>query len=406
MRRLLSTRLEPASSIIRSTGCRVSISSRLRPNLRAQQYASFRPNPPSEDEQSQQERAAELIALRRRAAQAKREARYYNLPISWKPLFVGLGMCVAAFLAAEAIDGRADARAFEVLQKSGWRSGTIQNAKKIIAANTVSPLTLIDHSLGTDTVRWWATRSDGEHATLIIIATNAVVFLAWGLASRVPALSYRMGRSFMHFPGVTSSYTLLTSVFSHQSVGHFAFNMIGLYSFGPTCFDYLTVRRTTQYPNVHESTSQQKRSMNLNSTFHSIAFFVSCGICANLIPQYIRLLSARSRTLMLSKMAPALRPMPSLGASGAIYSCLVVNAIYNPNEQIMLIFLPFIPFNIGYGVTGMIALDAVGVLRGWHGFDHLCHLSGAALGAGAYLYGPAVWYKAQSLLRGGKITPR
>lgn len=216
MRRLLSTRLEPASSIIRSTGCRVSISSRLRPILRAQQYASFRPNPPSEDEQSQQERAAELIALRRRAAQAKREARYYNLPISWKPLFVGLGMCVAAFLAAEAIDGRADARAFEVLQKSGWRSGTIQNAKKIIAANTVSPLTLIDHSLGTDTVRWWATRSDGEHATLIIIATNAVVFLAWGLASRVPALSYRMGRSFMHFPGVTPSYTLLTSVFSHQ----------------------------------------------------------------------------------------------------------------------------------------------------------------------------------------------
>lgn len=146
--------------------------------------------------------------------------------------------------------------------------------------------------------------------------------------------------------------------------------------------------------------------MNLNSTFHSIAFFVSCGICANLIPHYIKLLSLRSRILMLSKAAPALLPMPGLGASGAVYSCLVVEAIHDPSHQIAIIFLPFIPFSIVYGVTGMIALDIIGVLRGWRGFGHLCHLSGAALGAGAYQYGPAVWYKAQSLLRGGKVSSR
>lgn len=180
--------------------------------------------------------------------------------------------------------------------------------------------------------------------------------------------------------------------------------MVGLYSFGPAFFNYLTVRRMTQYPNLDESVPGEKITMNLNSTFHSIAFFISCGVCANLIPHYIRLLSIRSRTLMLAKAGPALLPMSSQGASGAVYSCLVVDAIANPDSQIALIFFPFIPISIGYGITGMLALDTIGVLRGWHTFDHLCHLSGAAIGVGAYHYGPAVWYKAQSLLRGGKVT--
>lgn len=146
--------------------------------------------------------------------------------------------------------------------------------------------------------------------------------------------------------------------------------------------------------------------MNMNSTFHSIAFFISCGICANLIPHYIRLLSIRSRLLMLSTASSALIPLPGLGASGALYSCIVVEAMAHPDQQIALIFLPFVGIPIIYGVSGMITLDTVGVLRGWRSFDHLCHLSGAAIGAGAFHYGPAVWYKAQSWLRGGKISSR
>lgn len=231
---LLSTRLHPAPSILRSTRCRLFIPSRLISH--GQRYASFRPNPQPDDERTVQERAADLIALKRRAAQARQEAnnagsedrqlrefqlsdpdviQYQHPPISWKPLFVGLGMCITAFLAAEAIDGRADAQSFQILVKSGWHSGTLQEAKKAIAARSISPLTLLDQFLGTDTVRWWATHSDGYHATVIVIATNAAVFLAWTLASRVPALSYRMAKFFVHFPGVTPSYTLLTSVFSH-----------------------------------------------------------------------------------------------------------------------------------------------------------------------------------------------
>lgn len=235
----LSTRLQPTCSIIRPIRCfRPSPSFYIE--CQRQSYASFRAKPPPEDEQSAEQRAAELVALKRRADQAKTGAHgaggnerqlrerylgesgvfepdsHFNRPISLRPLFVGLGICVTAFLVAEAIDGRADARVVEILARTGWSGGTMQDAKDIVAANTVSPLTFLDHFLGTHTDRWWNSRTDGTHATVIIIATNAMVFLAWGLASRVPALSSRMMWSFLHFPAVTPSYTLLTSVFSHK----------------------------------------------------------------------------------------------------------------------------------------------------------------------------------------------
>lgn len=237
-RRFLSTRLHPTCSIIRSTRCRPAISLQL--HFQAQRNASFKPNPPPEDERTAEERAAELTVLKRQANQARNEAHQagsnerqlrelysgdnevfepnspFNRRISLRPLFVGLGICVIAFLAAEAIDGRADAKVVGILARTGWSSGTMQDAKNIVVANTVSPLTLLDHFLGTHTDKWWNSRTDGTHATVIIIATNAMVFLAWNLASRVPALSSRMMWSFLHFPAVTPSYTLLTSVFSHK----------------------------------------------------------------------------------------------------------------------------------------------------------------------------------------------
>jgi rhomboid-like protein len=180
---------------------------------------------------------------------------------------------------------------------------------------------------------------------------------------------------------------------------HFAFNMIGLYSFAPETFDNLKFRRMGGFPNVDDN----KVTMNINSTYHNIAFFMSCGIIANLIPHYISLLSTRSAALMSSSAAGALVPRPGLGASGAVYSCLTFSALAYPDKSIVLIFLPMLPFSIGYGVCGLCLVDAIGVIRGWHQFGHLTHLTGAAAGVGAYFYGPAAWYWGQYALRGGRI---
>lgn len=217
-RRLLPAPSQPALSKIRPARC--------VPGLRclAQRCASFTPNLRPEDERANQRRAVDLSARRRRSIERQfpePESDYEftqraKRPLSLKPLFVGLGICLGAFSAAEAVDGWEDTRSIEILAKRGWSTGSKQEAKEVVAANSISPFTIIDHILGTDTVRWYARHSDGARATIIIIAANSVVFFAWSLASRIPALSSRMSKSFVHWPGVTPSYTLLTSVFSHQ----------------------------------------------------------------------------------------------------------------------------------------------------------------------------------------------
>lgn len=55
---------------------------------------------------------------------------------------------------------------------------------------------------------------------------------------------------------------------------------------------------------------------------------------------------------------------PSLGASGAIYAMVTMSALAFPDAQVMLMFLP-IHMPITVGVGGMVALDVLGIIRGW-----------------------------------------
>ncbi|EGO20784.1 hypothetical protein SERLADRAFT_442128 [Serpula lacrymans var. lacrymans S7.9] len=89
--------------------------------------------------------------------------------------------------------------------------------------------------------------------------------------------------------------------------------------------------------------------------------------------------------------ATAKEILPSLGASGAIYAAVTLSALAFPDASISLIFLPFFAIPIQSGVGAIIALDAIGILRGWKMFDHYAHLSGATFGVLYYLYGPQWW---------------
>lgn len=57
--------------------------------------------------------------------------------------------------------------------------------------------------------------------------------------------------------------------------------------------------------------------------------------------------------------------LPSLGASGAIYAAVTLTALAFPNTEIALMIPPSFPIPIQWGVGGLVALDIIGVLRGW-----------------------------------------
>lgn len=73
--------------------------------------------------------------------------------------------------------------------------------------------------------------------------------------------------------------------------------------------------------------------------------------------------SARPAPTDATAAAPKI--MPSLGASGAIYSTVVMSTLAFPDAEVSLVFPPTPSFPIQYGVGGMVLLDCIGILRGW-----------------------------------------
>lgn len=57
--------------------------------------------------------------------------------------------------------------------------------------------------------------------------------------------------------------------------------------------------------------------------------------------------------------------LPSLGASGAIYATVTLTACAFPDTEIALLIPPTFPIPISWGVSGLVAIDVLGVLRGW-----------------------------------------
>ena len=73
--------------------------------------------------------------------------------------------------------------------------------------------------------------------------------------------------------------------------------------------------------------------------------------------------NARPATADAAAATPTI--LPSLGASGAIYSTVVVSTLAFPDAEVSLVFPPTPSFPIQYGVGGMVLLDCIGILRGW-----------------------------------------
>ncbi|KDQ50761.1 hypothetical protein JAAARDRAFT_185971 [Jaapia argillacea MUCL 33604] len=232
----------------------------------------------------------------------------------------------------------------------------------------------------------------------MLIGINGAVFLAW----QIPNLRRAMARRFLHHPLSGLSYTLLTSTFSHKAFFHFLFNSLALSSFGAAAGHYLAIEQRNGGSGLQESTP----------IWHFLAFYISAGLFSGLTshviaariryPRFLSQLTAvkSNPTQPLSISAPVATKIgsaaddiirPSLGASGAIYSCATLVALGYPDSEISLFIPSSFSVPIQWGMGGLVLMDVVGVLRGWRMFDHWAHLGGAAFGALYFVYGPRFW---------------
>ncbi|OJT07172.1 Presenilins-associated rhomboid-like protein, mitochondrial [Trametes pubescens] len=253
--------------------------------------------------------------------------------------------------------------------------------------------------------------SEGKRMCWAIGAVNCAVFLAW----RVPRWNAFMMRSFTHNPLSGRSYTLLTSTFSHEGFIHLAFNCMALASFGAAAGQQLIL--------LTKKVEQERGVLSEPSPkWHLLALFVSAGLFAGLVshvayarwnyPRMIARLkaatpspsvlrssssaaagaSAASEATIVSAKKAATDGQYSLGSSGAIYAMFAITALGFPDAEITLIIPPWFPINIQTGFAAIVALDVLGVLRGWKMLDHYAHLGGAAFGAFWFAYGAQIWF--------------
>ncbi|KAI0730921.1 hypothetical protein C8Q76DRAFT_342698 [Earliella scabrosa] len=262
--------------------------------------------------------------------------------------------------------------------------------------------------------------TEGKRMCWTIGAVNCVVWLAW----RVPRWGPVMMRSFAHNYMSGRSYTLFTSMFSHESFFHLLFNCMALASFGAAASQQLMIQ-FKKVEQKHGALSEASPKWQL------LALFISAGLFSGLVShigrarwQYPRLIAqlqaaaaptssavragASSTAVALTSTGASAAESAvgtmvktakqthegtwSLGSSGAVYALFALTALGFPDAEITLVIPPWFPINIQTGFFTLLAFDTLGVLRGWRTFDHLAHLGGALFGMFWYKYGAEIWY--------------
>jgi membrane associated rhomboid family serine protease len=184
-----------------------------------------------------------------------------------------------------------------------------------------------------------------------IIAINAGVFMLWRGNPRIQSFMLDHFRSSAHFRHL---HQHITSMFSHITLGHFAFNMFGLWTFGIP----MTLVMTPHY---------------------FLSFYLSAGVCASVMTRAVHMITKTSAY--------------SVGASHALYAVLALYACAFPDHQLNIIFLPMLKFSAADALTGIFLFDLCGLLftvfarRSLFGFDHAAHLMGLTFGIAYFNYG-------------------
>lgn len=149
-------------------------------------------------------------------------------------------------------------------------------------------------------------------------------------------------------------WRLVTFQFLHAGLLHLAFNMIGLYFFGPLVEQYLGKKRYA-------------------------AYYLMCGVCGGLLYLLLNLVGWMGLNL---PGALSVNPAtPLIGASAGVFGVIVACAYIAPNTVVQLL-IPPIPLKMRTFAYGYVALVAANLFffRGANQGGDAAHLGGAMAG--------------------------
>lgn len=176
-------------------------------------------------------------------------------------------------------------------------------------------------------------------------------------------------------------WQMVTHVFMHGDFMHLFFNMFGLWMFGARLEQMWGPKRFLQF-----------------YFFSALgAFLLHFGIVHFQIEQLLGSVSIENLQMVVTEGRDLIRSnrnytdpilgelnanynVPVLGASGAIFGILAAFAMYWPNTELYIMFIPM-PIKAKYAVIGYAAYELFSGISGFQpGVAHFAHLGGALFG--------------------------
>lgn len=197
------------------------------------------------------------------------------------------------------------------------------------------------------------------------------MFILW----RVMPQQYMYRHFTLSAEGISQGrvHTLITSIFSHTSVFHLAFNMLAVRPVMLTCGG-----RCQSY--------SQNHPWQLHS-FAPVAFIGLGGVVPFLTMYGVAGLVGSTAFVALQRIKasrtgdPWHLQTPGLGASGAVYSVLAYGILARPRAQLLIFFIPMPAYVAGLLLAGY---SVYGLLDNRSQVGHAAHLGGIVVGAIAY----------------------
>ncbi|VVT50169.1 uncharacterized protein SAPINGB_P002635 [Magnusiomyces paraingens] len=182
-----------------------------------------------------------------------------------------------------------------------------------------------------------------------LIGLNVAVFLAWKTPRSFGRQLYRYG--LLHKDAQFNKWQMIGSAFSHQEFWHLGINMFVLYQFGGPL-------------------SQWVGSKNFLEMYLDSAVVASLGSIA--LP------------VLLNRFTPWIfaagaSNVPSLGASGAIFSIFGTFSYLVPYTRLSLFFVP-LPIGAWYVFLLTMGYNGLGIKYNWARTDYAGHFAGCAAG--------------------------
>ena len=177
-----------------------------------------------------------------------------------------------------------------------------------------------------------------------IIAINVLLFIATIYSGDT---MYEYLALFNYKSNYFHGWQMITHMFMHGSFTHLLFNMFGLYMFGSRLEQMWGAKRY-------------------------IKFYLITGLGAALLHTLVQDYEITQGLVNINQ--------PTVGASGALFGILVAFAMYWPNTQLFLMFIP-VPIKAKWAVIGYAAFELFAGISGFQaGVAHFAHLGGALFG--------------------------